>query len=250
MTEPLFYSERLAEPGATLTLTGDEARHAAASRRLRIGDTLWLFDGRGGVARATVLNIAAPARELDLREERRTEPAPQPSIHLACALPKGDRQGTLLDMAVQLGMTQFTPLECGRSVVKPGTGSAERWRRICLEACKQSRRTHLPVIHSSATPLEAVNRAINGGGAVWMAHPSAQAIPVASAVEQTVSADVTILVGPEGGFTEEEVAQASAGGARLIVLKSAILRIETAAVALIAAFALATEVERPKPGGV
>jgi 16S rRNA (uracil1498-N3)-methyltransferase len=250
MTEPLFYSERLAEPGATLALTGDEARHAAASRRLRVGDTLWLFDGHGGVARATVLNIAAPARELDLRiEERRTEPAPQPSIHLACALPKGDRQGTLLDMAVQLGMTQFTPLECGRSVVKPGTGSAERWRRICLEACKQSRRTHLPVIHSPATPLEAVNHSIKRGGAVWMAHPCAQAIPVASAVEQTVSADVTILVGPEGGFTEEEVAQANVGGARLLVLRSAILRIETAAVALIAAFALAAEAERPKPGG-
>jgi 16S rRNA (uracil1498-N3)-methyltransferase len=250
MAEPLFYSEYLAEPGATLTLTGDEARHAAASRRLRSGDALWLFDGHGGIARATVLNIAAPARALDLRiEERLTEPGPLPSIHLACALPKGDRQGTLLDMATQLGMTEFTPLQCERSVVKPGTGSAERWRRICLEACKQSRRTHLPAIRSAATPQEVVSRAITAGGAAWIAHPSAQAIAVASAVAQTASANVTILVGPEGGFTEEEVAQARTGGAGQLVLKSAILRIETAAVALIAAFALAAGAEHPKPGG-
>ncbi len=250
MTEPLFYSECLAGPGAALVLTGDEARHAAASRRLRIGDTLWLFDGHGGVARAILLKLAPQARALDLRiEERHTEPPPTPTIHLACALPKGDRQSSLLDMAVQLGMTEFTPLECKRSIVKPGKGSAVRWRRICLEACKQSRRTHLAAIDSPATPREVVNRAIARGGAVWMAHPCAQAIPVSSAVNQTASADITILVGPEGGFTEEEAAQASAGGAGRLVLGSAILRIETAAVALMAAFALAAGTARPKRDG-
>ena len=250
MAEPLFYAEYLAEPGATLTLTGDEARHAAASRRLRIGDTLWLFDGQGGIARATVLNIATAARALDLRiEERRIEPAPQPMIHLACALPKGDRQSTLLDMAVQLGMTQFTPLECERSVVKPSKGGAARWRRICLESCKQSRRTHLPVLYPPAGPGEVVNHAIRRGGTVWMAHPSAQAIPLASALSQTASVDVTILVGPEGGFTEKEVHQATGAGAGLLELESAILRIETAAVALIAAFALAAGTTRVKQDG-
>ena len=250
MTEPLFYSERLAEPGATLALMGDEARHAAASRRLRIGDTLWLFDGQGGVARATLLNIATAARALDLRiEERRTEPAPQRMIHLACALPKGDRQSTLLDMAVQLGMTHFTPLVCDRSVVKPGKGSTARWRRICLESCKQSRRTHLPVLYPPASPGEVVTHAIRRGDTVWMAHPSATAIPVASALSQTASVDVTILVGPEGGFTEKETGQATAGGAGLLELESAILRIETAAVALIAAFALAAGSTRVKQDG-
>lgn len=240
MSEPLFYSEHLAEPGATLALTGDEARHAAASRRLRIGDTLWLFDGHGGVARTTLVNIAARARTLDLRiEERRTEPAPSPMIHLACALPKGDRQSTLLDMTIQLGMTHFTPLECERSIVQPGKGSPARWQRICLEACKQSRRTHLPVIHAPATPADVVHRAIARGDAVWMAHPGARAIPASSAVNQSAEADITILVGPEGGFTEVEAARAAADGAGLLVLGSAILRIETAAVALVAAFALA-----------
>jgi 16S rRNA (uracil1498-N3)-methyltransferase len=249
MSEPFFYADQLAEPGKTLVLTGDEARHAAASRRLRIGDTLWLFDGHGGVARATLLNIAA-RRALDLRiEERRTEPAPWPPIHLACALPKGDRQSTLLDMAVQLGMTQFTPLECERSVVKPGQSSAARWRRICLEACKQSRRAYLPAIDLPSSPGEAVKRAVAGGGAAWMAHPCAQAVPASSAMTQDAGAGITILVGPEGGFTEEEVAQATGGGAGLVALESAVLRIETAAVALITAFTLAAEAARPKRDG-
>ena len=246
MAEPLFYSEHLADPGATVTLTGDEARHAAASRRLQVGETLWLFDGRGGLVRTTLLHITARGRTLDLRiEERLTEPPPKPAIHLACALPKGDRQGTLLDMATQLGITEFTPLVCERSVVRPGANSAERWRRVCLEACKQSRRTYLPELRSPATPREVMARTARGTETVWVAHPSAEAVSVSSAIKQNASADVTILVGPEGGFTENEIGQAVAAGARRIALGSAILRIETAAVALVAAFSLATGSRTP-----
>lgn len=246
MTDPLFYFEELADPGAVVTLSGEEAHHAAASRRLHPGDTLWLFDGRGGIARAILLRVSARERELELRiEERRTEPPPRPAIHLACALPKGDRQSVLLDMATQLGMTQFTPLICERGVAKPGTNASERWRRLCLEACKQSRRPNLPVIHPPTVPGEIATHATATGSTVWIAHPSAQATSIASAVKQSATADVTILVGPEGGFTEAEVAQATGGGAKLLALGSAILRIETAALALIAAFALTTKADAP-----
>lgn len=246
MSDPLFYSEQLADPGDTLTLAGDEALHAAASRRLQVGETLWLFDGRGGFVRTTLLHITARGRTLDLRiEARHTEPPPKPAIHLACALPKGDRQSTLLDMATQLGMTEFTPLVCERSVVKPGANSAERWRRICLEACKQSRRLYLPILHASATPQEMVAREAGRANTVWIAHPSAAAVAVSRAVEQNASAAVTILVGPEGGFTEQEVERTTAAGARQIALGSAILRIETAAVALVAAFSLAAGSRTP-----
>src|SRR3972149_10910823 len=176
MAEPLFYAEHLADPGATLTLTGDEARHAAASRRLVVGETLWLFDGRGGLARPTLLHAPARGRALDLRiEERRAEPPPKPAIHLACSLPKGDRQGTLLDMATQLGITEFTPLACERSVVRPGANSAERWWRICLEACKQSRRPYLPELRSPATPREVMARTARGTETGGGAHPAPQA---------------------------------------------------------------------------
>jgi 16S rRNA (uracil1498-N3)-methyltransferase len=238
MVEPLFYSEQLAEPGATLLLTGDEARHAAAARRLHDGDTLWLFDGHGGIARATLRRIAARGRTLELRiEERRSEPPPRPALHLACALPKGDRQQVLLDMATQLGMTRFTPLDCARSVVRSGANSPARWRKICLEACKQSRRLYLPAIEENSTAPDVARRAVAEASQVWLAHPAAQAVSITAAINQPVN-DVTLLVGPEGGFTETEIEQAVAAGAKPLTLGASILRIETAAVALVAAFAL------------
>jgi 16S rRNA (uracil1498-N3)-methyltransferase len=239
MSEPLFYSEQLAEPGATLLLTGDEARHAAGARRLHAGDTLWLFDGHGGVARAALQRVAARGRALELRiEERRTEPPPRPAIHLACALPKGDRQQVLLDMATQLGMTRFTPLDCARSVVKPGANSPARWNKICLESCKQSRRLHLPAIATSSTPADVARRAAAEGSQAWLAHPAVQAASLAAAIHQRANNGVTLLVGPEGGFTEAETEQVVAAGARPLTLGDSILRIETAAIALVAAFAL------------
>lgn len=238
MTEPLFYSEQLAEAGATVMLTGDEAHHAASSRRLHDGDTLWLFNGQGDIARATLLRVTARGRTLELHiEERRTELAPLPAIHLASALPRGDRQQVLLDMATQLGMTRFTPLDCERSVVKPGTNSAARWRKICLEACKQSRRLYLPSIEATSRVQVVVGRATAEGGSVWLAHPSAESVAISMAVKREAKA-VTILIGPEGGFTETEIEQAVAAGAKLLALGTSILRIETAAVALVAAFAL------------
>lgn len=240
MTDPLFYSEQLADPGATLVLTGDEAHHAAVSRRLHDGDTLWLFDGHGSIARTTLLHATARGRTLELHvEERRTEPPLRPAIHLACALPKGDRQNVLLDMATQLGMTRFTPLDCERSVVRPGASSMVRWRKICLEACKQSRRLYLPAIEATSTVRDVVERTTVERGKVWLAHPAAEAVTVSTAVNQDTN-DVTILVGPEGGFTEKEVERAVAAGAKLLALGTTILRIEAAAVALVAAFALKT----------
>lgn len=232
MAEPLFYSEQLVDPGASLTLAGYEARHAAASRRLQAGDNLWLFNGRGDIARATLLRVAERGRRLELRiEERRREAAP-PQIHLACALPKGERQTILLDMATQLGMTRFTPLECARSIVKPGANSRTRWEKICLEACKQSRRLHLPVVEA---PRKLEELAHDAKQNIWIAHPQASSF---SAAWHPFKGEATILVGPEGGFTEAEVETALSWGATAVSLGAGILRIETAAVALLAAIAL------------
>jgi 16S rRNA (uracil1498-N3)-methyltransferase len=233
MTEPLFYLATLPAAGAAVTLSGDEAHHAGASRRLKIGDRLWLFDGHGTIARAAITGIAARRREIALHiEERRNEPSPMSLLHLACALPKGDRQAVLLDMATQLGMTRFTPLLCERSVVKPAVGALGRWRRICLEACKQSRRLHLPEIREPTTPREAAARAAAEGARVWIAHPSGGPLPLATAPK--TAPDIMLLVGPEGGFTEGEIASAQDSGAVPVGLGPAILRIETAAVVLLA----------------
>lgn len=228
MAEPWFYHPDLSTD--RLLLAGDEAHHATATRRLRPGDALWLFDGEGGLARATIVEHKARGRELQLQiVERGSQARPIPELHLACALPKGDRQAVLLDMATQLGMARFTPLECERSVVRAPAGAKARWQRICLEACKQSRRAHLPLIEDAATPRDLVRATTARGEAVFIAHPDGAPLQAAA-----LPARCAILIGPEGGFTDAEIAAVVAHGGRQVGLGAGILRIETAAVALLA----------------
>jgi len=239
MTGPLFFAETLPDTGSTFTLTGSEAHHASASRRLHPNDTLWLFDGQGRIARGTLLRTLNRGRELELKiEEIQSVPAPQTTLHLACALPKGDRQNVLLDMATQLGMSRFTPLACERSVVLPGANSAARWRKICLEACKQSRRVFLPQIDDPISPQDLAKASILNGNSVWMAHPDA-AITARQAAAEESGRSIALLIGPEGGFTDLEREQITAAGAKVLNLGQGILRTEAAAVALLAIFSRA-----------
>ena len=120
----------------------------AGLRRLAVGDNIWLFDGHGTLGRAKISTIDRRKSVLQATiDECRVVPAPRPRIELACALPKGERQSILLEMATQLGINAFWPLQCERSIVKPGANTSRRWQRICVEACKQRRWPHLPVIH-------------------------------------------------------------------------------------------------------
>lgn len=227
---PLFYCAPLPDVvGERVMLTGDEANHALGARRLQMGSDIGLFDGQGTAARAVVTAVDRRRHTLEAKlTDRQRMPNPRPAVHLACALPKGDRQNVLLDMATQLGMVRFTPLVCTHSVVKPGANSRERLRRICLEACKQSRRFYLPEIDAPASPRELARRVPPGN--LWIAHPA----PGATMLTGTLPNTLTLLIGPEGGFTDAEVQEAIAAGARAFTLGPAILRIETAAVAALA----------------
>lgn len=228
MGEPLFHCTTLGAAG-DLALTGDEARHVKA-QRLKAGDRLALFDGHGLVADGEVRSLGRNEVRIAVGQCRRTPP-PAPRIELYCAVPKGDRIAVLLDMATQLGMSRFTPIRWERSVAEPGARAAERWRRICLEACKQSRRLHVPEIAPAATPAEAAAQARRAGARLLLAHPDGDAI-LAGAPD---ARNLALFVGPEGGLTNEEQRTLRDAGTEWICLGDAILRIETAAVALIAA---------------
>lgn len=230
MSDPMFYCAKLAGVGDTVTLEGAEARHVAGSRRLKIGDGVCLFDGRGTVGQATIETIDRREKAIVVKvEECHVVPAPTPRIELACALPKGDRLATLLDMTTQLGMAEFRPLQCERSVVTPGSSAHMRWQRICAEACKQSRRPHLPVIYPLATPAQVL--ADTNGCDLWVADPAGVSIKnldVGQAADRLL-----LIIGPEGGFSENELALFMRAGAHMINLSKSILRIETAAVVLL-----------------
>jgi 16S rRNA (uracil1498-N3)-methyltransferase len=151
---------------------------------------------------------------------------PLPLVHLRTALPKGDRQSDLLDMAAQLGVASVGPLRCRRSVtVDEGRDARDdRRRRILAEACKQARWPWIPELLPEADLATALAAARDAGHAIAIAHPvgdERKPIPESSAV--------TLLVGPEGGFTDEEISAARAAGAIPLDLGPTILRTELAA---------------------
>jgi 16S rRNA (uracil1498-N3)-methyltransferase len=227
----MFYCAELACAGEYLTLAGAEAEHARGARRLGVGDGVWLFDGRGTVGHALI--VAADRRVGSLRlqvQQRDIIPPEFPRVELACALPKGERQTVLLDMATQLGMTEFYPLLCERSIVKPGRNAAQRWRRICLEACKQSRRAYLPVVHAPLT-LAQLLASHDKSDALWVADPSGLPLSQVSSKERE---RLLLIVGPEGGFNATELMHIVDAGAQTINLGKAVLRTETAAITLLA----------------
>jgi 16S rRNA (uracil1498-N3)-methyltransferase len=135
MAEPWFHLPELPAVGDRATLDGREARHAAGARRLQPGAPLRLFDGAGRVAEAAVERVGQGGRELVVAV-RRLEDAPvlAPGRHLICSMPKGERQGVLLSMATQLGITTFTPLHAERTVARGGEKQRARARRIVVEA--------------------------------------------------------------------------------------------------------------------
>jgi 16S rRNA (uracil1498-N3)-methyltransferase len=236
LTYPWFYLDEIPDEKKEVVLSGNEARHATGARRLEVGSRVCLFDGNGLVAVARIQALGNRGRNpVLLLEELVRQPRPQVEWHLASALPKGDRLGVMLDMLTQLGISSFTPLHCEYSVVKASEKSLARFRRIVIESCKQSRRAFVPEIRPALTPLELVNECQDK---VWFAHPGGNS-PVQLTQATGNPASLTMMIGPEGGFSEQEVDLMQDRGAGMVSLGEAILRTETAAVALLAYAALA-----------
>lgn len=232
MSMPTFYLDEGFHEGTLITLSGKEAWHALGVRRLDVGDPIRLIDGKGTHALATVESIEGRNHACLRVAELTKIPPLQPDIVLATAIAKGDRQATILDMATQLGISAWQPLLCDRNVSKVGKNSYQRWQRICLEACKQSGSAWLPGLLPAAKPEDVARQAHAAGREVLLAHPDGVNVDSSSA------ADKMLMIGPEGGFTDDEVRRIVAAGAKKVSLGQQILRIETAAVSLLARFRL------------
>lgn len=236
MSTPWFHTASLPSAGESCELETGESRHAAGARRLEPGDAIVLFDGRGGLA-DTIFEERTSGRAVRVRTEAvRHAPAWQPALHLAAALPKGDRQSTLVSMATQLGLASLTPLATRRSVARPGKNATDRWQRVALSACKQSRNPWMPSFEAEESPEAFTRRHANSACVVL--HPDEHAIEFGALLAEVAVAqasDVALIIGPEGGFRDEEVEACIASGARCARFGSTILRTETAAVAGLAA---------------
>jgi 16S rRNA (uracil1498-N3)-methyltransferase len=139
----------------------------------------------------------------------------------------------VLDFATQLGITDFTPLDCTRSVARASTAGYERWKRTLIETCKQCRRPWLPRLHSNSPPITFLQRNMSPYGKSLLADAKGRR---STELDLNIAEtdNLLLLVGPEGGFTTEERDGLLEHGALPICLAKANLRIEVAAVALVA----------------
>jgi len=233
-----YFSESplLAEPVAgvspLVTISGSEAHHMANVMRARPGDEFELFDGRGSQFHARVTEVSRSKVELAILSEESVSRELPFFLAVAVALPKGDRQKWLIEKLVELGVTKVIPVVTQRSVAQPSAKALERLRRGVVEASKQCRRNRLMEIVEPTNWSEFVSQASSGRGLYFVAHPYETSHPGELPAE---SSDATIAVGPEGGFSEAEISQALKHGWQSLQFGPRVLRVETAAIALVAA---------------
>ena len=217
-----------------LALDAAQAHHVRDVLRLEEGAEVEVFDDAGRAARGRL--TLSPA-SVSVRVEQVEEPAPGGGairLTVAAAVPKGDRADWMVEKLSELGVAEFVPLAATRSVVLPeGKNKRERWVRIATEAAKQSRRAGVMQVGELRNLAEVLRRAERS----WHLATESAAEPVfitRAAASLTMGARLFAFVGPEGGWTAEELAQFAAAGSTAVRLTETILRVETAAVAVAA----------------
>jgi 16S rRNA (uracil1498-N3)-methyltransferase len=215
--------------GDRVTLTGEAHKHLAKVLRLQEGDDVLVFDGRGHEIEARVASVGA--RQIDLAlGARRALAAPPVAITLLQAVPRGERMDLLVQKTTELGVAAIVPVIAQRSVARPPAGRARRWQTIASEAARQSGRADVPVV-AEVLELDAALSAAKGMRLLLWEEERGTSLRAAL---EKVASEVALLVGPEGGWTAEEVEAARRAGFVPVGLGPRVLRVETAAIVAVA----------------
>jgi 16S rRNA (uracil1498-N3)-methyltransferase len=218
------------------TLEGAEAHHLLHVMRAKPGVEVVLFDGSGAEFEARVEKCGRSSVELAVLSRTVIDRELPFELIFGVALPKGDRQKWLVEKLTELGVTTLAPIETRRGVAQPFESALDRLRKSVIEASKQCGRNRLMRIDA---PQTVDHFALHADSTMprWIAHPGGDG--VAKHLDEIRGQameckSISVLVGPEGGFTSEEAAAAVSAGWRQIDLGTRILRVETAAIAIAA----------------
>ena len=229
--------EQIDEVNHRIVITGADVNHIKNVLRMRPGDELWISDGD---KKEYHCRIEHAADDIVLTILYAQEPAYELPNHiwLFQGLPKGDKRELIIQKAVELGACGIVPVETKRCVMKLDPKRADkkiaRWQQIAEGAAKQSRRMLIPEIRPLMSWKEAVREAADLD-VILMPYELAEGIEATREILHGIKPgqSIGIFIGPEGGFTEEEVAEAREAGARVITLGRRILRTETAGMAIL-----------------
>jgi 16S rRNA (uracil1498-N3)-methyltransferase len=236
VTANQFYVPLIAEGAERIVLQGDEHRHLARAARVRAGEEIWLFDGRGRRCHARVEKVAADRTEVVVLETEEPE-SPRTRIALAACLVESKTLETILEKAAELGCSDFMPVVSARSLKAAGERidrKLERWRRIAREAAKQCKARLLTEVHPPR-PLKEVLRHPGVERRLFLSEhggrPLKDILTASAPKPEGPPVRVLLLVGPKGGWTAGEEREIRQAGFEAVSLGRRILRAETAALA-------------------
>ncbi len=226
-----FYAPSTKSSGETVTLNADETRHLRDVLRLRVNDEVSVFDGCGGEYQCSI--VAINKKTADLAVIGKIVPASPEStleITVASTVLNGEKYDLIIQKAVELGVATLVPLHTIRCDVqlRDAAKRIERWRRIALEATKQSGRARIMEI---AEPVDFNNfiLGVENGNAVLFSEREGDSFSDLNAGEK-----ITALFGPKGGWDDSELDAARSNGIKIVTLGGRILRAETASIAITA----------------
>jgi 16S rRNA (uracil1498-N3)-methyltransferase len=223
------------EEGSTVRVEGDEAHHAVVVRRLRVGEAVMVTDGLGRSATGRVAAAGKGALDV-IVSSLATAARPEPRVVLVQALPKGDRGELAVAMLTEVGVDRIVPWAATRSVAgwkgERGAKSLHRWQVTARESAKQSRRTWFPEVAPLASTLDVVTLFRSAALGIVLHEAASQPLP---SLDIPGTGEVVVVVGPEGGLTDEEITSFEEAGAAPVRLGNEVLRTSTAGVAAVAA---------------
>lgn len=243
---PRYFIDEILEPNRqTITLTGEDAHHIRTVLRMTIGDPVVVCDGAGTDIHTVIDSFEDGRVGLNIlkREKNRTEPIWQ--AHLFQGLPKGDKMEQIIQKSIELGVGSITPVECRRSVAKISAAARERklerWNKIAQEAAKQCGRGRTPLVCEPVTFNGALKQlaTLDLAFVPWENERDRSLKQVLTEFEKNYqredpSGSIGFLIGPEGGFSPDEIDALLAAGLNSVTLGARILRTETAAPAVLA----------------
>jgi len=222
-------------PESQLELDVDQTHYLSRVLRLRVGDELTVFDGEGNEFAATINRIGKSSATLRIETQRSTQTETNLRVHLVQGVSRGDRMDLVVQKATELGVKRVTPVLTEYGVIKLDAARAEKrrdhWQKIAISACEQSGRVKLPLI-DSPVPLNSWF-----GGKPPRVDTELILRPEATTPLTGIEAPETkvcLLIGPEGGFSDNELEDAEVAGFQAVSLGPRVLRTETAAIAALA----------------
>lgn len=244
MSAALFYVDALPGAGELAVVDGDEGFHASNVRRIRVGEQIDLSDGAGVLAHC-VVEETAKGRLSARVTERVTIVAPRPTVTVVQALPKSDRSELAVELATEAGADGFVAWQATRCVARWDGPKVDkglrRWEAVARSAARQSRRAYVPAVEgvvSTAALTQRVADAAAAGAVVLALHESATE-PIAE-LPLAQADSLMLIVGPEGGIADEEIAALTGAGAKAVRLGPTVLRTSTAAAVALGAIGALT----------